>query len=66
MNKNIFTHLISHFMKTTIGKIGNYYGELEVKKELGLYFWGIEDCSRMSWEEISETLYLELLKHNDK
>ena len=53
-----------------IGNIGNYYGGLVVKKENDKFYWIIEnyntdfdDISR--WEEISESLYNELIKHNE-
>ena len=34
------------------------------KKEDGKYYWSIEDVTCDNWEEISEELYLQLLKHN--
>ena len=55
--------------RTEIGKIGNYYGSLEVMEHNGKYYWIIgnydtnfDDLSE--WEEISKELYLMLLKHN--
>ena len=53
-------------MQKVIGGIGNYYGRLEVKKEHDKYYWAIEDWDGFFWEEISESLYKELLKHNEK
>jgi len=47
--------------ESRIGGIGNYYGGLSVKIELGKYFWSIEDCGDTSWEEIPESLYTELV-----
>ena len=47
-----------------IGKIENYYGGLHVKEDEGKYFWGIEDSYGTDWEEIPESLYLELVKFN--
>jgi hypothetical protein len=46
-----------------IGKIENYYGGLYVKEVENKYYWTIEDYFGNKWEEISETLYNELLKH---
>lgn len=43
-----------------IGDIGNYYGSLEVKESDGKYYWCIEDWDGKSWEQIPESLYLEL------
>lgn len=45
-----------------IGCIGNYYGGLAVKQEDGKYWWSIENYDGHGWEEIPESLYLELLK----
>ena len=47
---------------TTIGKIGNYYGGLNVKAEEDRFYWSIEDWDGHSWEEIPEALYRALLK----
>lgn len=54
-----------------IGNIGNYYGGLNVKKENDKFYWIIEnyntDFNDISlWEEISESLYNELIKHNER
>ena len=49
-----------------VGEIGNYYGGLSIKKEGCKFFWGIENWDDTCWEEISESLYLELIKHNEK
>lgn len=56
--------------RTQIGNISNYYGSLEVMEHNGKYYWIIEnydtDFDDLSeWEEISEELYLMLLKHNE-
>lgn len=45
-----------------IGCIGNYYGGLAVKQEDGKFWWSIENYDGHFWEEIPESLYLELLK----
>lgn len=49
---------------TQIGKIGNAYGCLWIKKnESGKCYWGIEDCDMTTeWEEIPESLYNTLLE----
>lgn len=46
----------------SIGEIGNYYGGLLIKKEKGKYFWSIENYSGCEWEEITESLYKELVR----
>ena len=46
----------------SIGRIGNYYGGLNIKKENGLFYWSIENYDGNHWEEIPESLYLELIK----
>ena len=48
--------------RTRIGEIGNYYGSLEVFADDNKYYWGIENWSGTNWEEIPESLYLELIK----
>ena len=49
-----------------IGGIGNYYGGLEVKKESERFWWSIEDWNGHYWEEITESLYNELVKHQQR
>ena len=49
-----------------IGDIGNYYGCLEVKEEAEKYYWGIENWDGTYWEEIPESLYLELIKFEEE
>lgn len=49
-----------------IGSIGNYYGCLRVREESNRFFWSIENYDGDHWEEIPESLYLELIKFNDK
>ena len=49
-----------------IGSIGNYYGCLEVKKEDGKFYWGIEDWSGIGWEEIPKNLFNELNAFEDQ
>lgn len=56
-------------MKSTeksIGKIGNYYGRLFVKKYDGKYFWGIGDWCETNWEEIPEDFYNSLISFEKK
>ena len=53
----------------TIKRIGNTYGGLTAKEESGKYYWIIGDYDTdfdilEEWEEISKTLYDELLKYN--
>lgn len=45
-----------------IGKIGNYYGALNVKVENGVPYWAIENYDGCDWQEITPELYLALLK----
>ena len=56
-------------MTMTIGTIGNYYGNLELRAEFPgsdpsdfKYYWGIEDWNDITWEEIPKYLYCALLK----
>ena len=50
-------------METEIGSIGNYYGGLSVKAEPdGTFWWGIENYSGTTWEQIPQSLYDELVK----
>ena len=51
----------SGFME--LGFISNYYGTLKIRKEKGSYEWGLDDWSGMYWEEIPESLYLELKRY---
>lgn len=44
--------------------IGNYYGGIVAKEEGGKFYWGIEDHDGITFEEIPESLYRELAKHN--
>jgi hypothetical protein len=46
-----------------IGEIGNYYGGLSIKEEGDIFYWGIENWDGTFWEEISESLYDELIEH---
>jgi hypothetical protein len=55
---------------TAIKIKANYYGGLNVQEQKGKYYWIIENydtdlSSLKKWEEISKTLYNELIKHND-
>lgn len=50
----------------SIGTISNYYGGLRVKEEGGKFWWSIENYDGDNWEEIPESLYLELIKFQDK
>ena len=54
---------------TKIKGIGNYYGGLNVLKADGKYYWLIENydtdfLDMGEYEEISKSLYDELIKHN--
>jgi len=50
----------------SIGDIGNHYGGLEVRVVNGVYQWSIENWNGHHWEEVSESLVVELLKHEEK
>jgi hypothetical protein len=50
----------------TVGKIGNYYGNLCIAKTGDSYYWSIEDYDGDRWEEISKSLYDELLHHENE
>lgn len=50
---------------TRVGSIGNQYGGFAVKEEYGKFFWCVEDPCGDDWEEITESLYNEIIKfHN--
>ena len=49
-----------------VGDIGNHYGGLSIRNNNGIYQWSIEDYSGHYWEDISESLVVELLKHEEK
>lgn len=49
----------------SIGQIGNYYGDLQVKEEDGKYYWSIENWCGHSWEEITKKLYDTLVEWED-
>lgn len=51
---------------TSIGSIGNYYGDLEVKSEGGKFWWNIENWDGACWEEIPERLYRELIAFEEE
>ncbi len=52
--------------KRRIGKIGNYYGSLEVFTKDGRFYWSIEDYSgEDNFEEIPEYVYQALSKFQD-
>jgi len=55
-----------NYESKTIGTIGNYYGELEIRKENGKYFWGIYSWGGCNWEEITEELYKALVKYENQ
>ena len=50
---------------TGVGGIGNYYGGLRVKESIGKFMWSIENYDGDHWEEIPESLYIELIKFNE-
>ena len=49
--------------------IGNYRGDLHVKKIDGKYYWAVEcdftDVSVWQWEEITQSLYRELITYQE-
>jgi hypothetical protein len=53
-----------------IGEIKNYYGGVVACKIGDKFYWFVQDCcdpeDMDELEEISESLYSELLKHNEK
>lgn len=57
--------------RTQIGNISNYYGGLNVIEKDGKYYWLIENYDTdfndlREWEEISKSLYNQLIKHEKK
>jgi hypothetical protein len=63
--RKLHQELIEH--RIQIGSTCNQYGFLIVSQHAGRSFWAIEDCrDPYEWEEISESLYNELLKHNER
>lgn len=50
---------------TEMDWIGNYYGGLRVKEEAGKYMWSIENWDGDHWQEIPESLYIELIKFSE-
>ncbi len=49
-----------------IGEIGNQYGHLYIKEENGKFYWCIEDCTGMFWDEIPKFLYDTLIKYDEE
>ena len=47
------------------GKIGNYYGGLEVKEEDGKFYWAITNYDGHDWEEIPAYLYAEIINFEE-
>ncbi len=41
-------------------------GSLWCKEEDGKFYWGIEGRNGNDWEEITESLYKELITHNER
>jgi hypothetical protein len=51
----------------SVGNIGNYYGDLSVKKDDdGKFWWSIENWDGHGWEQIPESLYNELIAFEDQ
>jgi hypothetical protein len=50
----------------SIGVIGNLYGGVEIRKTEDGYEWAIEDYTSEEWSPISESLAIELLKHEEE
>lgn len=48
-----------------IGKICHEYGCLLVKQEGGKFYWSIEANTFENWEEIPESLFMELNRFQD-
>lgn len=48
-----------------IGRINSAYGGLMVGKSEDKFFWSIEDHWGSWWEEIPESLYVELVKFEE-
>lgn len=47
-----------------IGRIGNYYGSLNVKKDTRQKcYWGIEDWDGIKWDEIPKSLFTALVRY---
>ena len=42
--------------------IGNYYGQLQLKKEENQFFWSVEDYDKEDWVQISNELGEALLR----
>tara|TARA_R110002153_G_scaffold151656_1_gene303055 strand:- start:881 stop:1075 length:195 start_codon:yes stop_codon:yes gene_type:complete len=56
---------IEHIKPCYIGNISNTYGCLLIKKEEGVYSWGIDDSLAATyWEEIPQSLFDELNNFN--
>ena len=53
-------------MVKRIGQIGNCYGDLQVEKERGKFYCGIENYDGIEWEEISEYLYQALISEEER
>jgi hypothetical protein len=50
----------------SIGVIGNFYSGIEIRKTAGVYEWAIIDYMDSEWSPISESLVIELLKHEEE
>lgn len=53
-------------MLRDIGKIGNYYGGLRIKREDGRCYWSIENWDGENWYEIPQYLFDALLRHEEE
>ena len=49
-----------------IGEISNQYGMLYIKEEKGRFYWCIEDCFGMFWDEIPKFLYDTLVRYDEE
>lgn len=52
-------------MITSIEQLTGYFGHLELKKEEGKHYWGLEDYNGTSFKEIPEYLYNAILKFTE-
>ena len=43
-------------------EIGNYYGSLLISRYKDKFYWGIENYDGTDWEEITKSLFEELVK----
>lgn len=54
--------MLDDIEETQVGAIGNYYGGLWVKRSREICYWGIENYTGITWQEIPLSLFNELIK----